>query len=71
MEAIGLLASVFVLLSFLTKGERNIRLINIVGASLFVVYGALIGALSVWLLNGILLGVHIVRLTTISKRHRS
>ena len=62
IELIGLIATLFVLISFLQKSEINIRKFNIVGASLFVIYGLLISSVSVWLLNGILLGVHIKRL---------
>lgn len=62
IELIGLIATLFVLISFLQKSEINIRKFNIVGAILFVIYGFLISSISVWLLNGILLGVHIKRL---------
>lgn len=61
-EAIGIVATLFVLGSFLVDGEKKIRKINIAGAALFVVYGIAIGALSVWLLNGALLAVHIYKL---------
>lgn len=61
-EIIGVLASVLVLISFLMHGEKKIRIINIVGAMLFVIYGILIKALSVWLLNGMLCIVHIINL---------
>lgn len=61
-EAIGIAGTLFVLLSFLMKDIRKVRIINIVGAVLFVVYGLLIGALSTWLLNGILIIIHIVYL---------
>lgn len=61
-ELIGVLASVIVLLSFVMNGESRIRIINIVGALLFVVYGLLINAFSVWFLNGTLLLVHVYKL---------
>lgn len=61
-EPIGVLASVIVLLSFVMNGESRIRIINIVGALLFVIYGVLINAFSVWFLNGTLLLVHIQKL---------
>lgn len=61
-EAIGTLASVLVLMSFLFTGEKKIRVVNIFGAALFVIYGVLIGAFSVWFLNGTLLIVHAVKL---------
>jgi hypothetical protein len=62
IETIGFIATLFVLSSFLVSGEVKIRVINIFGAILFVVYGVLIGALSVWLLNGALLVIHIYKL---------
>ena len=59
VEIIGIAASVLVLVSFLFKNIRTIRIISIGGCIVFVVYGLLIGALSIWLLNGILIIVHI------------
>ena len=58
-EYIGLLASLMVFISFIFKEEYKIRLINIIGAILFVIYGILINSLSVWFLNGGLVFVHI------------
>lgn len=58
-EIIGITATLFVLASFLVNDIRKVRLINIVGATLFVVYGYLIGAFSTWLLNGLLIIIHI------------
>ena len=58
-EIIGITATLFVLASFLVNDIRKVRLINIVGAALFVVYGYLIGAFSTWLLNGVLIIIHI------------
>lgn len=66
-EVIGIAGTLFVLLSFLMKDIRKVRIINIVGAVLFVVYGLLIGALSTWLLNGILVIIHIVYLLKANK----
>ena len=62
-EIIGLTATLFVLLSFLMKRIELVRIINIIGAVLFVIYGVCINALSTWLLNGILIVIHIVYLT--------
>ena len=59
IEAIGITATLFVLLSFLFRDEKKIRLVNIIGAALFVVYGLILGALSVWILNGALIVIHI------------
>ena len=66
-EIIGVLASIVVLLSFVLSGEKQIRMVNILGAVLFVIYGLLIGAFSVWFLNGALLLVHIQKLNKLNK----
>lgn len=63
-EIIGLVASILVLISFLFNKERNIRIINILGAICFVIYGVSIGALSVWLLNSALVIIHLWKLHT-------
>lgn len=62
IELLGTLATLFVLASFLVSGERRIRIINIVGAGLFVIYGYVLSAHSVYILNGILCIVHIYKL---------
>lgn len=61
-EVIGTLASVIVLISFIVKGEKNIRLINIIGAFVFAIYGLLINAFSVWFLNGMLILIHLYKI---------
>lgn len=58
VEILGTIASVIVLFSFIVTEEKRIRIVNIFGAALFVIYGVLSGAFSVWLLNGILILVH-------------
>lgn len=61
-EEIGTIASIIVLISFLCKSERKIRIINIIGALLFVVYGALNGSFAVWFLNASLILIHLYKL---------
>ena len=61
-EALGIVATLFVLVSFLFTNEKRIRQINIVGAVLFVIYGVIIGAISVYVLNGALICIHIYKL---------
>lgn len=61
-EGIGILASAFVLVSFLMSDTRKIRLINIIGAVIFVVYGILIGAYATSVMNFALIIVHVVKL---------
>lgn len=62
IEVLGIIATLFVLLSFLFKSPKKIRIVNIVGAALFVIYGLCIDSLSVWLLNGVLIVIHIYHL---------
>lgn len=63
VELFGILAGTLVLISFLMKGERQIRFINIIGCVIFVVYGIMISSVSVVLLNVGLTLVHIVKLS--------
>lgn len=69
-EIIGVIASVIVLISFVMNGEKKIRIINIIGAILFIVYGILINAFSVWFLNGALLFVHVYKLIKLNKDNK-
>ena len=61
-ESIGILASIIVLISFIAKGENKIRIINIIGALMFVIYGLLINAFSIWFLNGVLVIIHLYKI---------
>lgn len=65
-EGVGILASVFVLISFLFSNERKTRIINIVGAAIFVAYGLILPAYATSIMNGALIIVHVVKL---SKEH--
>lgn len=67
-EILGTTASVLVLISFLMKGEKKIRTINIIGALIFVIYGILIKSFSVAFLNGVLILIHIYYLKKIKKQ---
>lgn len=67
VEIFGILAGVLVLISFLMKGEKKIRIINIFGASIFIFYGILLNSVSVTLLNIGLVLVHIVKLAQMRK----
>ena len=61
-EIIGIIATLFVLVSFLFTNEKRIRQVNIIGAAIFVGYGIYISALSVYVLNGALVIIHIYKL---------
>ncbi|MEI6285390.1 MAG: hypothetical protein WCP79_02710 [Bacillota bacterium] len=59
-ELVGILASVLVLVSFLTTQQLRLRMINLVGCATWVTYGLLIGAFSVWFMN-LLVGIIQIR----------
>lgn len=61
-ELIGLLGTVFVLLSFIQNDEKKIRKINIIGAVLFVCYGLITKTYSTAFLNLCLCIIHIIKL---------
>ena len=61
-EIMGIIATLFVLLSFLFTSEKRIRQINAVGAAIFVAYGIIIMAHSVYILNGALVVIHMYKL---------
>ena len=59
VELIGYLASVVILVGFTFKGESKIRTINMIGSLLFIVYGLLIKAYPLALLNALTIVVNI------------
>ena len=62
MEALGIISSVLVLISFLFSNMKIIRLINIVACIVFIIYGILINSFSVIFLNTALIIVHIIKI---------
>lgn len=67
VEIWGIVATLFVLTSFLCNKEKYIRMVNIIGALIFVGYGLALQAHSVWLLNGILVIIHVIKLRRIGR----
>ena len=61
-EWLGIIASAFVLISFLTSNQIRTRIINLVGCVVFVVYGMILPAYSTAFMNAALIIVHIVYL---------
>lgn len=62
-EVFGIAGTLLILIGFLSNSEKKIRIFDMAGSALFVTYGCLIGAFSNILLNGILIIVHIVKLS--------
>lgn len=72
IEVIGILATIFILISMSIntsslKGDVIMRAINIAGSVVFVVYGALLPAISTAVLNGLLVFVNIYHLVKLIK----
>ena len=67
-ELFGILGTVLILIGFLSDSEKRIRIFDMAGSALFVLYGVLIGAYSNILLNGILIIVHIFKLRKIGQK---
>lgn len=65
IEIVGLMATILILVSFLMNEPKYIRIINAFGALLLVIYGFVLGAVSVYLLNGILIAIHVTKLIQI------
>lgn len=77
VEIIGIFATLFVVASmcFKTtsiKGSIYMRVLNIVGSLIFVIYGILLPAYSTGILNAVLVGVntyHLVKLLKTTKEN--
>ena len=62
-ELIGIVATIFLVLSFTCNGEKKIRFVNSIGAILFVVYGSVINAWSTVISNLIILILNIFKIS--------
>lgn len=69
-EWIGIAGSILIIIAFLNKDERTIRILDAVGALLFVIYGGLTQTWSTMTLNAVLIVVQIVRLIRIRRERR-
>lgn len=61
-EIIGYAASLLVAFSLTMKSLQKLRIVNMIGAIVFIVYGLLIGAIPVAFLNTLILGVNVYNL---------
>lgn len=68
VEILGIVASLFVISAFLFKNVKVIRLLDAVGALLYVIYGILIHSYANILLNTVLIAVQIYHLYKLNKK---
>jgi len=59
IELIGYTGSILVAISLMMKSLLRLRVINLFGALFFTIYGALLGAYPVAVLNGLIVGIDI------------
>ena len=62
VEILGIVAILFILAAFSLNDKKLIRLVDSIGAVLFVIYGILINSLSVWLLNICLIIINLYKI---------
>jgi len=62
-EWVGYLASVVLMISFLMKNINKLRIINSIGAVLFIVYGFMLSSWPVIITNAFILGVNVYYLS--------
>ncbi len=67
-ELVGYVGSVLVAVSLMMKSLLRLRVINLVGALFFVLYGLLISALPVAFLNALIVGVNVYYLAQMWKQ---
>lgn len=64
---VGLLFNVFVFASFIPKGVKSIRVLNLIGSIFGVIYGLMSGAFWVCILNVFTIALHLHHLWLIKK----
>ena len=70
LELIGWLGNVFVIISFLNNDTLKLRSYNLVGASLWLVYGIVAGSFSIIFLNVVVISIQIFKITQILRERK-
>lgn len=60
MEWLGIAGTLCILIAFLQKGELKIRILDLIGAVLFVIYGITIASFSTIFLNTALIIIQLI-----------
>ena len=71
VEVLGLLATLLVVVSFLFQSVVLIRVVNMLGAVLFVAYGLLIHSPSVAIVNMVVIVVQVLQLVKLWRKARN
>jgi hypothetical protein len=67
IEIIGWIATTLILISFMFEGTK-LRVINTIGAVVWLYYGYEMGSSSIMFLNGTLIGIQSIKIYQIRKR---
>lgn len=67
-EVLGIIGMVLILIGFLSHKEKTIRIFDMLGAILFVLYGALTSTYSTLALNAILILINFIKLFSIPEK---
>ena len=70
LELIGWIGNVFVVISFLNNDTLKLRSYNLVGATLWLVYGIVAGSFSIIFLNVVVISIQIVKITQILRERK-
>ena len=70
LELIGWIGNVFVVISFLNNDTLKLRSYNLVGASLWLVYGIVAGSFSIIFLNVVVISIQIIKITQILRERK-
>jgi hypothetical protein len=62
IEIWGYISMVFVLLSMLMKDMKKLRIINSISCAMFIIYGVVLGAYPIVLLNVLVILINLYRL---------
>ena len=66
LEALGYLASLLVMISMLMSSILKLRIVNLIGSTLFAIYGFLIGSIPVAVVNGFIAIVNVYYLAKLT-----
>lgn len=62
MEVLGIIGTLFIIVAFAMNGEKKIRIFDLIGALLFIVYGITICSFSTVLLNAVIVLIQAYKL---------
>lgn len=71
VDVIGHMASVMVAISLMMKNIVRLRVLNFIGCSLFVIYGLMIDAAPVWMMNAFVASVNVYYLVKMFRERAS